>query len=86
MDTLNSKKVEINIYTIVIFFRIWLGQYLGAWLPAEQIHDDALMVNYADLYSHYISKDLPEQINMVKEIYTRLESGRLYSQTTKNVL
>lgn len=68
MNTLNSKKVEIGIYTIVIFFRIWLGQYLGAWLPAEQIHDDALMVNYADLYSHYISKDLPEQINMVKEM------------------
>ena len=68
MNTLNSKKVEISIYTIVIFFRIWFGQYLGAWLPAEQIHDDALMVNYADLYSHYISKDLPEQINMVKEM------------------
>lgn len=68
VDEKNRNIVYVLGYTLIIILRVVIGDRLGVWIASTQYYDDALMINYADLFEHFHSLELPIRWNMVKEM------------------
>ncbi len=47
-----KKKVIYILLAVLSILRLWLGDIVGLWLPADQIYDDALLIKYSDFASY----------------------------------
>lgn len=58
------------IYSVCVLFglRLLLGRMQGYFIEAKSFHDDALMINYADLTEHFITQNLFLQDLLVKDM------------------
>ena len=58
------------IYSVCVLFglRLLLGRMQGYFIEAKSFHDDALMINYADLTEHFITQNLLLQDLLVKDM------------------
>lgn len=46
--------------------RLWLGRKLGCSFDPTLYNDDMLLINYADLYGHFVAHNLPLQDSLAK--------------------
>lgn len=62
------KNWDLIVILVASLMRIYLGNILGIWFLTNNPHDDGLLVNYADLETHFITQDFPKNLLMVKEM------------------
>lgn len=48
--------------------RLLLGRMVGCFIVTGGYHDDMLMINYANLFGHFITENLPQQDALVKDM------------------
>ncbi len=63
-----ADRIFLAAATILFALRIWLGREISVFIMAESQHDDILMIEYADLYDHFVSQSLPFQMRMIKDL------------------
>ncbi len=58
------------IISIIFLFalRLLLGRMTGCYFIPFAYHDDALMINYADFESHFLTQELPQKVLLVKDM------------------
>ena len=64
----NENPALIIFMGAVLALRLWFARIIGCRFAPEQYYDDAILVHYADLYSHFIAQDLPAKDLLVKDM------------------
>ena len=64
----NENPALIIFMGVLLVLRLWLARLIGCRFAPEQYYDDTILVQYADLYSHFIAQDLPAKDLLVKDI------------------
>ena len=60
--------VAIVIVLALTIIRVRFADKVGAWYPADQDFDDALLVRYADFRDHFIVQSMKPFMALVKNI------------------
>ena len=68
MTTAQKNLAFVIVAGALFGLRLYLGRLTGCSFDPTLYHDDMLLINYADLYAHFVTQNLPPQDALAKDM------------------